>query len=60
MIVALVRGDIHLQESVIAGALHINQIGHCRHFGKLSKCPAHTPATVESANLRCHQGYLVS
>ena len=60
MVVTRMRGDVHLQESVIAGALHIDQVRHSRHFGKLSECPAYTPATVESANLRCHQGYLVS
>ena len=56
---AIGSGDAHLQKCVVARALHIDQVRHGRDFRQLAKTAANTPATVESAYMRCHMSYLV-
>ena len=56
---AIGSGDAHLQKCVVARALHIDQVRHGRNFRQLAKAAADTPATVESAYMRCHMSYLV-
>ena len=56
---AIRSGNAHLQKCVVARALHIDQVRHGRNFRQLPKAAADTPATVESAYMRCHMSYLV-
>jgi hypothetical protein len=54
------RGNVHLQKGIVAGALDINQIWHFGHFFKLSKSATYPFATVQSGFLRCQQGSLIN
>ena len=54
MLATVVDGNAHLQECVIARALHVDQVRHGRDFRQLAESPANTPATIECAYMRCH------
>ena len=52
---AAVRRDVHLQERLVGGALHVDQVGHGRHFGYASEALANTLAPCERLGDSVHR-----
>ena len=52
---ALVRVDVHLQERLVAGALHVDQIRHRRHFGDAPEALADALAARKRPRDRVHR-----
>ena len=50
-----VGGDVHLQKALVAGPLHVDQVGHRRHFGNPAEALAYPLARRECLSDCVHQ-----